>query len=215
VGGGIPAYSIARWDGGQWHALGDGIGSGVPWDYQYVFALATYEDDVVAAGNFVLAGGEPASRIARWNGADWGTLGSGLHNEAFALQVSAGELFVGGHFGYAGGKSSTNIARWMGESADVPPSVSADELMLTAPNPFCPGQAVLLSGPALRGTSVDILDVTGRRIRTLTSSSARGGRCRLIWDGCETSGLRAAPGVYYLRARAGAGARTRAVILVE
>src|SRR5512147_917370 len=47
VAGDTRANSIAAWDGERWHALGSGLGS-------TVFALAVYNGDLIAGGQFEL-----------------------------------------------------------------------------------------------------------------------------------------------------------------
>ncbi len=119
VDGGIPAHSIAAWDGTAWHTLGLGLGSGQPCDYQYVFAIACDGDGLVAGGNFYEAGGAPANHIARWDGEQWAPLGEGLGSEwdcALTLSWFEGGLVAGGHFIEAGGAAASHIARWDGAS---------------------------------------------------------------------------------------------------
>ena len=77
-------------------------------------ALAVYEGDLIAAGNFTTAGGVTVNRIARWNGETWSALGSGLNDAVGALAVYNGELIAGGRFTTAGGVKANQIARWDG-----------------------------------------------------------------------------------------------------
>jgi hypothetical protein len=66
--GGVAAQNVARWDGGAWRALGEGI-SGTVYD------LAVHGDSLVVAGSFVYAGaGILANGIAVWDGAAWSPL---------------------------------------------------------------------------------------------------------------------------------------------
>ena len=92
-----------------WSALGSGL-SGTP------RALATMPNgDIIAAGEFLAAGGAPANRIARWDGAAWSPLGQGLSGPVWALEpLPNGELLVGGDFLNAGGIWSPFLARWDG-----------------------------------------------------------------------------------------------------
>jgi HYR domain-containing protein len=123
--GGIAAKKVARWNGSSWSALGAGIsggGGGNP----TVFALASYDDGsgpaLYAGGNFTIAGGNAASRIARWNGASWSALGSGLGPLSVCLGLtvyddgSGPALIVCGTFTTAGGVFANNIAKWDGTS---------------------------------------------------------------------------------------------------
>lgn len=125
----VTANRVARWDGTQWHALGNGIGEG------YVSALLEAGGDVYVGGSFDSADGGalPAKNIARWNGTAWSPLGSGAGNGvssvagAYDLQVGVralalwnGELYVGGAFARANiGDApvvANNIARWDGSA---------------------------------------------------------------------------------------------------
>jgi uncharacterized protein YbaR (Trm112 family) len=72
------------------------------------------------------------------------------------------------------------------------------------PNPF--NAAIMLEGrgfPARSGPiSVDVYDILGRRVRRLTSP-VTAGSVRIIWDGRDETGVAAASGVYFFRARTG------------
>ena len=116
--GGLPANSIARWNGSSWASLGTGSSNGVN---SYVRALAVSGSDLYVGGDFVQAGGLAASGVARWNGTSWASLGTGSSNgvniSVRALAVSGSDLYVGGYsIPRAGGLSVNNIARWNGSS---------------------------------------------------------------------------------------------------
>lgn len=74
--------------------------------------------DIVVAGDFTMAGGRPANRIARWDGSAWHPLGSGMENTVRALAVLPnGDLIAGGNFYTAGGvPNSSRLARWNGST---------------------------------------------------------------------------------------------------
>ncbi|MGH2544284.1 MAG: hypothetical protein ACRDIB_15935, partial [Ardenticatenaceae bacterium] len=74
-----------------------------------------------AGGSFTTAGGVPVNHIARWDGASWSALGSGVsgtdHTYVSALAVAAdGTLYAGGRFTHAGATMVNYIARWDGTS---------------------------------------------------------------------------------------------------
>ncbi len=74
-------------------------------------------DDVIAGGGFTVAGGIPASRIARWIGSTWEPLGSGMNSSVSALiRLPNGDIIAGGGFTTAGGNAANRIARWNGVS---------------------------------------------------------------------------------------------------
>jgi hypothetical protein len=114
--GGTAANNVAKWDGVHWSPLGAGTSGG------WVNALAVFDDGSVpalyAGGNFESAGGSPASKIAKWNGASWSALGPGVSaGGVSALAVfddgTGRALYAGGKFTIPGGR---DIARWNGAS---------------------------------------------------------------------------------------------------
>ncbi len=113
--GGIPANNIARWDGTSWSTLGSGTGGGQP----IVEALTVLDDGsgpaLYAGGYFITAGGAPASRIAKWDGATWSALGSGVNSPVYALTVfndgSGPALFAAGSFEVSPAGDSY-LAKW-------------------------------------------------------------------------------------------------------
>ncbi len=117
IDGGTEASNLARWDGSTWHAI-PGIGGSVTGSGPEINALAVYNGELIVGGVFTLAGAQPVNHIARWNGAGWQPLGSGVGGVSYptvhALAVHAGQLIVGGTFTTAGGQSAMNVARWNG-----------------------------------------------------------------------------------------------------
>jgi hypothetical protein len=49
-------------------------------------------------GTFTSAGGQPANRIAKWDGTNWWALGSGFISTITALAVNGTNLYAGGNF---------------------------------------------------------------------------------------------------------------------
>jgi hypothetical protein len=98
---------VARWDGSDWHPMGDGFDS-------YVNALAVYQGELIAGGWFNNSGLAETPHLARWTGVDWEPLGGGTDGEVHVLYVWDDALIVGGRFSSAGGVSASCIARWDG-----------------------------------------------------------------------------------------------------
>lgn len=67
--GGLPVGKVARWDGAAWHALGSGLDQTTNADVRQLELAAN--GDVLVAGTFSIAGGQPANGLARWNGSAW------------------------------------------------------------------------------------------------------------------------------------------------
>ncbi|MCA8954150.1 MAG: hypothetical protein KDE27_31875, partial [Planctomycetes bacterium] len=117
--GGIRAEHIAMFDPatGSWSPLDAGL-TGASTGFMATYALLTLPNgDLVAGGNFALAGSTAASNIARWDGTSWKPFGSGMNGAVSALCVAPnGDLLAGGGFTLAGGVSAQGIARWDGAS---------------------------------------------------------------------------------------------------
>lgn len=104
---GNPLWHIARWDGGHFRPLGDGLNGPVR-------ALATYRGDLIAAGDFTAAGTMPLSRIARWDGTSWQPLGTGSDIPILTIAVLGDTLFAGGPFGAEFGPPTRAVRAWDG-----------------------------------------------------------------------------------------------------
>jgi hypothetical protein len=97
---------------------------GQPGTNSNVQALAVYDDGhgpaLYVGGVFTAAGDSAASFIARWNGARWSAVGTGIDDWVFALAVyddgSGPALYAGGHRVTASGFIANNIARWDGSN---------------------------------------------------------------------------------------------------
>lgn len=72
-------------------------------------------------------------------------------------------------------------------------------LSLARPNPSRGSSELRLTLPREAFVRVEVLDVTGRHIRTLESRSFSAGVHPLSWDGTSDQGVRTAPGVYLVR----------------
>jgi hypothetical protein len=119
-GGNITASNIARWNGTLWQTLADPNGEGVNGE---VFALTTYNGELIAAGAFTSAGGNPANHIARWRASPgWQALGDspdeGVSGNVHALTIYQDKLIAAGAFTTAGDESANNIASWNGAAVD-------------------------------------------------------------------------------------------------
>lgn len=126
--GGLAANNIALWNGSVWSSLTSAGGNGI--QYGKVYALAEWNDGngnaLYAAGNYMLAGGQSVSDIAKWNGSDWTAVGGGVGSTVsgyitiYALHVwddgSGAALYAGGWFTTAGGSPTNYIARWNGSA---------------------------------------------------------------------------------------------------
>ena len=97
---------------GDWSGRLDSLGVN-----QTVFALADDgSGNVIAGGDFTIAGHDTAARIARFDGNFWTAYGTGIGGTIRALAVYNGSVVAGGLFLTAGGSSIPYIARWNGSA---------------------------------------------------------------------------------------------------
>jgi hypothetical protein len=83
---------------------------------------------------------------------------------------------------------------------DGPAATSIRELSFSAfPNPVAHGTALSLSVPVAGRVRIDIVDVSGRRIRRLYEGRTEAGVHRIPWDGRTGAGRAAAAGIYFGR----------------
>jgi hypothetical protein len=83
------------------------------------------------------------------------------------------------------------------------------------PNPFRDRTTLRFVLPRPGQVSIRILDVTGRRVRTLLDGALPAGSHELVWDGRNDRGRRVAAGLYLVTMRSGEGMRHRRVLLLR
>lgn len=122
---GVVVNNLARWNGSQFSALGSTPGVRGRWDHYLapaVLALTEYDDGsgvaLIAGGRFTFAGDSTARNVAKWDGQDWSSLGSGagLDDTVRALVARGANLVAGGDFDSAGIEPARRIAEWNGSS---------------------------------------------------------------------------------------------------
>jgi hypothetical protein len=92
-------------------------------------------------------------------------------------------------------------------TSDVPGGSNAGPLRARfAPNPTRAGGALALTLSRPGALRAEILDLTGRRVRTLLDrQNAAAGDHRIRFDGRDERGVRLGPGVYFFQVRAAEG----------
>jgi hypothetical protein len=124
----LVGHAVVRWDGTNWHAMGEGIPTSEVRD------MAVYDDGrgpaLYCTGFFSTAGDTTVNHVARWDGAAWEALGTGLDAGGDALGAyddgTGPALYVGGRFEHAGGVPAQRLARWDGQewSSPFPPGAN-------------------------------------------------------------------------------------------
>jgi subtilisin family serine protease len=84
-------------------------------------------------------------------------------------------------------------------AARLDPLVGEMRLWQNAPNPFASSTVIAFELDRRREAQVDVLDVTGRRVRTLLTGVQPAGRNTVSWDGRDAGGRETAAGIYFYR----------------
>lgn len=133
--GELGVRNIAKWNGTNWSALGDGVSDAVQ-------SLAVFDDGtgpaLFAGGYFASAGNLSLRGIGKWNGSYWSSVGGGMTTSAFSplvLALSAFDdgtgpaLYAGGYFSFAGGVPANSIAKWNGSSWSALPGLPTNSIV--------------------------------------------------------------------------------------
>ncbi|MFQ5603781.1 MAG: T9SS type A sorting domain-containing protein [bacterium] len=85
-----------------------------------VLAMAVNGTDLYIGGSFTMVGSVAANNIAKWDGTNWTSIGSGVNNgtngNVNAIAANGSNIYVGGSFSTAGGVSVNNVALWNGSN---------------------------------------------------------------------------------------------------
>ncbi|MBD3368284.1 MAG: T9SS type A sorting domain-containing protein [Candidatus Eisenbacteria bacterium] len=88
-------------------------------------------------------------------------------------------------------------------------------LFQNVPNPFSPTTRIVYSIPTPARVTLDVYDVSGRRVARLVDGDRPAGEHRVAWDGRTADGDRAASGIYFYRLRADGSEIDRKMILIR
>lgn len=83
------------------------------------------------------------------------------------------------------------------------------------PNPFGASTTVTFALAHAAEVSVEVYDLTGRRVKSLASGRREAGGHEVRWDGTNERGARVASGIYFARLSTARGAVTRTLNLVR
>jgi hypothetical protein len=83
------------------------------------------------------------------------------------------------------------------------------------PNPSSQGSSLSFALPSDQRVRVDVYDIRGRLVQTVTDQVFSAGQHTLQWDGRDTGGRPSADGLYFYRLKAPSGERVRKVMIVK
>jgi len=190
-------------DGVQWFGTDQGVSAHAGHETKTDWTNYTTENGLV--DNLVYAIAEDmngtmwfgtANGVSSFDGSTWSayttTNTDGLAgNTVFAITLDYdGALWFG---------TDNGVSRYGG---DITAVESSDELpsLITIdgiyPNPFNPAASIDFSLPSEGYAEVDIYNLSGQKIRSLTSQSFQAGRHSVVWNGKDEFGSTAASGVY-------------------
>jgi hypothetical protein len=124
---------------------------------------------------------------------------------------AAGGAFVAWEDGRSGTSADIYAMRIaatgvVGPSVSVPPtSTAAFRVFPPTPNPSRARSSFTFLLPAAARVSLDVLDLEGRRVRTLASESLNAGAHTRVWDGRDDAGALVSIGMYVVRVRTATG----------
>ncbi len=95
------------------------------------------------------------------------------------------------------------------------PATGRVRLHPNVPNPFNPSTRIAFELAASGSVVLDVVDLAGRRVRTLVDGVRGAGLHGVRWDGRDAAGRAVASGTYLLRLRAEGATITRKATLVE
>ncbi|MCD6594677.1 immune inhibitor A [bacterium] len=98
---------------------------------------------------------------------------------------------------------------------DISSIPSRPILLGNTPNPFNPATEISFELNASQNVKLDILDLSGRVVRTLADGETIQGKHSVIWDGMDKLGNEMPSGIYLYRLNAGTRSITRKMTLVR
>ena len=84
-----------------------------------------------------------------------------------------------------------------------------------APNPTTGSTTVTFGLPRRAAVRMDVMDVSGKRVRTLIAGERSAGTQTVVWDGRAESGAPLPAGVYFLGLKTGGHTANRTIILLR
>ena len=184
-------------------ALNNSNGGADSWNpnpNSFVNALAVNGDKVYVGGEFIGIGGQfryrlAAIDIATAQASDWNPSSDG---NVHAVTLSQNTVYAGGWFLSMGDETQPNIA-----AISISTNVSVDDdpvgtnALTIGPNPARGAFSIQYAVARAGRVRLELLDVSGRVVATLTDRVHAPGRHVVDWDGA--SAQRMPPGLYFVR----------------
>ena len=101
------------------------------------------------------------------------------------------------------------------KAGDDPPKPTMTELFQAYPNPFNSSTQIRIYIPRMANTKLEIFDIQGRLVKTLTDQILTAGEYSYKWNGVNHSGQSVSSGSYFYRLTSGEDTLTRRVMLLK
>ena len=98
------------------------------------------------------------------------------------------------------------------DGSNVPNSFTLNQ---NYPNPFNPSTSISFSIPETANVEVEIRDINGRLIKSLSNRIQKAGLTNLIWNSTNEEGLNVSAGVYFYSVKVNNNIQTKKMILLK
>ncbi len=122
---------------------------------------------------------------------------------------------------FVGGNRQGRIICFSGglnTTVGVPPTTTLPTQFAVSqnyPNPFNPSTTINITLPVQSDFVLTIVDILGRKVRTLEYQRVPAGVQKIVWDGNDDKGLAVSSGMYMYQVRAGSYLDTKKLILLK
>ncbi len=206
------AHNIAKWDGSSWSIVGSPQTPGLN---DEITSLTVSGGTVYAGGYFTATHGGTVTlnRIAKWDGTNWQSIGSGFNAPVKSLCIAGNYLYAGGDFITSGTTSVLHVAKWSTPIGiqqignEVPAGYSLSQ---NYPNPFNPTTKISIEIPVASNVIMEVFDLKGQKISELINKELKAGKYEVDWDASNCSS-----GTYFYRVKAGSYIETKKMVLVK
>jgi len=101
------------------------------------------------------------------------------------------------------------------EVKDEPVYANEFSLEQNYPNPFNPSTTISFKIPQKSKVFLEILDIFGKRIKTLIDDEIESGEYKIIWDGTDEYNNRVSAGIYFYRLSSGKISLTKKMVFLK
>jgi flagellar hook assembly protein FlgD len=98
---------------------------------------------------------------------------------------------------------------------DEPVYANEFSLEQNYPNPFNPSTTISFKIPQKSKVFLEILDIFGKRIKTLIDDEIESGEHKIIWDGTDENNNRVSAGIYFYRLSSGKISLTKKMVFLK